>query len=65
MDNFSPENGRRSIIDVSALNSFLSKMYGYMALAVFVSALTAYLTMTVFAKPMASFMMQHRWAMWP
>ncbi|WP_276804115.1 Bax inhibitor-1/YccA family protein [Lactobacillus hominis] len=64
MDNFSPENGRRSIIDVSALNSFLSKMYGYMALAVFVSALTAYLTMTVFAKPMASFMMQHCWAMW-
>ncbi|WP_297819766.1 Bax inhibitor-1/YccA family protein [uncultured Lactobacillus sp.] len=64
MYNFPPEQDRRSIVDVSALNSFLSKMYGYMAFAVFVSALTAYLTMTVFAKPMASFMLQHRWAMW-
>lgn len=64
MDNFQPERQRRTIVDISALNSFLSKMYGFMALAVFVSALAAYLTMTVFAKPMASFMLQNRWGMW-
>ena len=47
MDNFSENPERRHIVDNAALNSFLSKMYGIMALAVFVSAITAYLTMTV------------------
>lgn len=49
MDNMnfsSPE--RRQVHDVSEVNSFLSKMYGYMGLAVLVSAITAFLTMTVF-----------------
>lgn len=42
----SPE--RRQVHDVSEVNGFLSKMYGYMGLAVLVSAITAFLTMTVF-----------------
>ena len=42
----SPE--RRQVHDVSEVNVFLSKMYGYMGLAVLVSAITAFLTMTVF-----------------
>lgn len=49
MDNMnfsSPE--RRQVHDVSEVNVFLSKMYGYMGLAVLVSAITAFLTMTVF-----------------
>lgn len=49
MDNMnfsSPE--RRQVHDVSEVNGFLSKMYGYMGLAVLVSAITAFLTMTFF-----------------
>lgn len=42
----SPE--RRQVYDVSEVNGFLSKMYGYMGLAVLVSAIAAFLTMTVF-----------------
>lgn len=42
----SPE--RRQVHDVSEVNGFLSKMYGYMGLAVLVSAIAAFLTMTVF-----------------
>ena len=42
----SPE--RRQVHDFSEVNGFLSKMYGYMGLAVLVSAITAFLTMTVF-----------------
>lgn len=48
MDEFDQNPGRRHVVDASGLNVFLSKIYGYMALAVFVSALSAYLTMTVF-----------------
>lgn len=64
MDNFSNEPERRQIVDTSALNSFLSKMYGIMALAVFVSAISAYLTMTVFAQPLFNFVANNRWGMW-
>lgn len=49
MDNMnfsSPE--RRQVHNVSEVNGFLSKMYGYMGLAVLVSAIAAFLTMTVF-----------------
>lgn len=42
----SPE--RRQVHNVSEVNGFLSKMYGYMGLAVLVSAIAAFLTMTVF-----------------
>lgn len=48
MDNFSSSPERRQVQDVTAVNSFLSKTYGIMALAVLVSALTAYLSTTVF-----------------
>ena len=49
MDNMnfsSPE--RRQVHDVSEVNGFLSKMYGFIGLSVLVSAITAFLTMTVF-----------------
>ena len=49
MFNVSPEQERRHIVDDSALNGFLTKMYSIMGLAVLVSALTAYLTLTVFS----------------
>ena len=45
--NFSSDE-RRQVHDVSEVNGFLSKMYGYMGLSVLVSAITAFLTMTVF-----------------
>ena len=64
MYNFDQEPERRHLVDESGLNSFLSKIYGYMALAVFVSALSAYLTMTVFARQMVSLMIHHPWTMW-
>ena len=63
MYNFDQEPERRHLVDESGLNSFLSKIYGYMALAVFVSALSAYLTMTVFASQMVSLMVHHPWTM--
>ena len=47
MDNFS-NSGRRQVQDVTAVNRFLSKMYGIMTIAVLVSALTAFITMTFF-----------------
>lgn len=64
MYDFDQEPERRHLFDESGLNSFLSKIYGYMALAVFVSALSAYLTMTVFARQMVSLMLHHPWTMW-
>ena len=64
MYNFDQEPERRHLVDEAGLNTFLSKVYGYMALAVFVSALSAYLTMTVFARQMVSLMVHHPWTMW-
>jgi len=64
MDNFPNETGRKTIVDQSGLNSFLSKMYGIMTLAVLVSALSSFLTMTVFAKPMAQFISQNQAMIW-
>ena len=49
MFNVSPEQEHRHIVDDSALNGFLTKMYSIMGLAVLVSSLTAYLTLTVFS----------------
>ena len=54
MFNVSPEQERRHIVDDSALNGFLTKMYSIMGLAVLVSALTAYLTLTVFSGSLLS-----------
>lgn len=47
MFNAQPEPERRHVVDVTALNGFLTKMYSIMGLAVLVSALTAYLATTV------------------
>ncbi len=44
MDNFS--NERRVVNNAAGLNSFLTKMYGWMSLAVLVSAATAFLTLS-------------------
>ncbi|GAY72827.1 Bax inhibitor-1/YccA family protein [Lentilactobacillus kosonis] len=43
MDNFSNQNARRVVNADAGLNKFLTKMYGWMSLAVLVSAITAYL----------------------
>lgn len=64
MYNFDQEPERRHLVDESGLNTFLSKLYGLMALAVLVSAVSSYLTMTVFAKQMLNLMNHHPWAMW-
>ncbi|MBP2058444.1 FtsH-binding integral membrane protein [Lactobacillus colini] len=62
MDNFEPE--RRHVVDISGLNSFLSKMYGMMTLAVLVSAISAYLTMTVFRTQVLTFFANNRAISW-
>ncbi|CAM3080821.1 Bax inhibitor-1/YccA family protein [Lactiplantibacillus plajomi] len=49
MNNFQNDPQPRTINTQVGLRSFLSKMYGFMALAVLVSAATAYVSMTVFA----------------
>ncbi|MDU7184840.1 MAG: Bax inhibitor-1/YccA family protein [Klebsiella sp.] len=64
MYNFDQEPERRHLVDESGLNTFLSKLYGLMALAVLVSALSSYLTMTVFARQMLNLMNNHPWTMW-
>ncbi len=64
MDNFDQESDQQQYANDSGLNVFLSKIYGYMALAVFVSAISAYLTMTVFAGPISAFIAQHQWGIW-
>lgn len=60
MDNFDQESSQQQYANDSGLNTFFSKIYGYMALAVFVSAISAYLTMTVFAGPISAFIAQHQ-----
>ena len=58
MDEFSPN--RRVVNDINGLNSFLTRMYGLMTLAVLISALTAWLVMGVFAKQFIN----NRWGIW-
>ena len=62
MDNFEPE--RRHVVDISGLNSFLTRMYGMMTLAVLVSAISAYLTMTVFRTQVLTFFVNHQAMTW-
>lgn len=65
MYNFDQNPERRHLVDESGVNTFLSKLYGLMALAVLVSAVSSYLTMTVFASQMLNLMNHHHpWAMW-
>lgn len=62
MNNYSsPQHETRAL---TGLNSFLSKMYGFMTLSVLVSALTAYLTMTVFAQQVMTYFMNHQGLVW-
>lgn len=62
MDNFEPE--RRHVVDISGLNSFLTRMYSMMTLAVLVSAISAYLTMTVFRTQVLTFFINHQAMTW-
>ncbi len=59
MNNFQNDPQPRTINTQIGLRSFLSKMYGFMALAVLVSAITAYLSMTVFAEAINSAFAAH------
>lgn len=64
MGNFPNDSGRRVVADQAGLNSFLTKMYGNMTLAVLVSALSAYLTMNVFATQVLGYFQQHQGMVW-
>ncbi|MCT0163044.1 Bax inhibitor-1 family protein, partial [Lactiplantibacillus pentosus] len=48
MNNFQNDPQPRTINTQVGLRSFLTKMYGFMTVAVLVSALTVYLSMTMF-----------------
>ncbi len=64
MNNFSQEPGRRVVTDAAGLNSFLTRMYGNMTLAVLVSAFSAYLTMGVFRSAVFGFFGAHPGMVW-
>lgn len=59
MNNFQNDPQPRTINTQVGLRSFLSKMYGYMSLAVLVSAITSYLSMTVFKPQIFAMFGQH------
>ena len=63
MDNFNGSS-RRVVTDQAGLNSFLTKMYGNMTLAVLVSAISAWLTMNVFATQVLGYFQQHPGMVW-
>ena len=46
------------------LNSFMAKMYGFMAGAVAISAVTAYLISNVYQVQASTFFANNRWAVW-
>lgn len=62
MDNYSQEPRRE--VNMVGLNSFLTRMYGLMSLAVIVSAFTAYLTMVPFKAETLTFATQHSGMVW-
>ena len=64
MNNFSQEPGRQVVTDAAGLNSFLTRMYGNMTLAVLVSAFSAYLTMGVFRSAVFGFFSAHPGMVW-
>lgn len=64
MDNMNPQTGRRQVVDQIGLNSFLTKMYGNMALAVLVSALSSYLTLTTFRTAVMGYFVAHPGTVW-
>lgn len=62
MDNFS--QSPRQEVNEAGLNSFLTRMYGLMSLAVIVSAFVAYLTMVPFRQSTLMFAGQHSGMVW-
>jgi FtsH-binding integral membrane protein len=64
MDNMNPQTGHRQVVDQIGLNSFLTKMYGNMALAVLVSALSSYLTLTTFRTAVMGYFVAHPGTVW-
>src|SRR5699024_8048628 len=48
----------------AGLNSFMAKMYGFMAGAVAISAVTAYLISNVYQVQALTFFASNRWAVW-
>lgn len=48
----------------AGLNSFMTKMYGFMAGAVAISAITAYLISNVYRVQALTFFANNRWAIW-
>ena len=48
----------------AGLNSFMTKMYGFMAGAVAISAVTAYLISNVYQVQALTFFANNRWAVW-
>lgn len=48
----------------AGLNSFMTKMYGFMAGAVAMSAITAYLISNVYRVQALTFFANNRWAIW-
>lgn len=67
MNNFNDDysqTGRKVIVDSSGLTSFMTKMYGFMSLAVLVSALTAYLSLGMFKAQVFGYLSTHSAMMW-
>ena len=64
MNNFSEQPGRRVVTDAAGLNSFLTRMYGNMVLAVLVSAFSAYLTMNTFRTQVFGYFSAHTAMTW-
>lgn len=64
MNNFSEQPGRRVVTDAAGLNSFLTRMYGNMILAVLVSAFSAYLTMNTFRTQVFGYFSAHPAMTW-
>ncbi|WP_172189901.1 Bax inhibitor-1/YccA family protein [Lentilactobacillus kribbianus] len=59
MNNY--QDDRRMVNNAVGFNDFLTKMYGWMSLAVLISAATAYFMSSVFG---IAGLMQNRWLMW-
>ena len=64
MNNFPGDSGRRVVADQAGLNTFLTRMYGYMTLAVLVSALSAWQTMTTFRNAVMGYFGVHPGMVW-
>ncbi|KRL03195.1 Bax inhibitor-1 family protein [Liquorilactobacillus capillatus] len=57
-------NNEQQVVSNAGLNSFLTKMYGFMAGAVGISAVVAYLISNVYYQQTLAFMAQNRFVMW-